>query len=157
MSRYPHLAASNVDRDEVFVAEIPGYHRVQYQSVWEPDDPQTIPPDRSISLYAYPDDPTGDCQPDPHDSEVTGSCVVEQPSLTYTLGVVKHEYFSRRGTVLLRIVGAVAVDRGVLRAAILAARPTADPEIYTADIAGYEAHEEGVPRSMGFSLVDLFG
>jgi hypothetical protein len=136
------LEAANIDRGTVFVAGIPGYHRVPQPGSWmlEPDDPQSVPANRYISLYSYPDDPTGDCRPNPHDTVVPVSpCTVERPGLTYTRGVVEHEYFYRKGTVLLRIVGPHAVDRKVLREAILTARPTDDPGVYTADVDGYES------------------
>jgi hypothetical protein len=148
------LAASNLHRDEVFVADIPGYHRVEFQLVWEPDDPQSVPPARYISLVAYPDDPTGDCQPNPNDDLAAGTCVVEQPGLTYTTGVTQHEYYYRKGTVLLQIVGTLAVDRAILRTAVLNARPTDEPGIYTTDIAGYEAQKQGMPVGMSFSFAD---
>jgi hypothetical protein len=149
------LAAASLDRDEMFVADIPGYHRVPQQRTMEPDDPGVIPPDRNASLYAYPDDPTGDCQPHPDDTVLAGSpCTVEQPGLTYTLGAVSHEYFHRKGTVLLRLVGTLTVSRDVLRDAILNARPTTTPGIYTTDIDGYEATELGGPPGMQFLPAD---
>jgi hypothetical protein len=52
--------------------------------------------------------------------------------------------------VLLRIVGSVAVDRAVLRDAILTARPTAAPDIYTTDIDGYDASPQGDPPGTQF-------
>lgn len=139
------LAAANIDRGSVFVAGIPGYHRVPQPGSWmlEPDDSRSVPADRYISLYSYPDDPTGDCQPNPHDTMAGSPCTVERPGLTYIVGVVEHEYFYRKGTVLLRIVGPHAVDRKVLREAILTARPTGDPDVYTADIDGYESQPGG--------------
>lgn len=149
------LDAARIDRRTVFVAEIPGYHRVPQQATMEPDDPAMIPPARYITLYTYPDDPTGDCQPNPRDSEMAGSpCTVEQPGLTYTVGVVNHQYFYRRGTVLLRIVGTLAVDRALLRDAILRASPTADPTVYTTDIAGYESVLPATASGMQFGFAD---
>ncbi len=134
------LAAADLDRGTVFVTDIPGYHRVPYQSVMEPDDPRSVPPERYVTLYAYPDDQTGDCAPgNPHDDVTPVSpCTVERPGLTYTVGVTHHQYFHRRGTLLLRIVGSIAVERDVLRDAVLTARPTANPGVHTTDIDGYE-------------------
>lgn len=133
------LAEAHVNRDEVFVVDIPGYHRLPRQSVMRPDDPQAIPPDRDITLYAYPDDPAGDCVPSSYDLTATSPCVVERPGLAYTAGVVDHQYVHRKGTVLLRVVGSHAVGRDLLRAAVLAARPAAEPGVYTTDIDGYVA------------------
>ncbi|MDQ3787040.1 MAG: hypothetical protein M3422_07335 [Actinomycetota bacterium] len=149
------LAAANLSRGTVFVTDIPGYHRVPYQSVMEPDDPRSVPPPRYVTLYAYPDDPTGDCEPHPEDATMAGfPCTVERPGLTYTAGVTDHQYFYRKGTLLLRIVGSLAVDRDVLRDAILNARPTAKPRVHTTDINGYEALEQGSPPAMGFQPED---
>jgi hypothetical protein len=151
------LAAAHVDRRTVFVAEIPGYHRVPQQLSWTlvPDDPQLIPPPRYISLFAYPNDPTADCQPHPNDSTMAGfPCTVEQPGLTYIAGVAEHEYFHRKGNLVLHIVGTLAVDRGILRDAILTARETGEPGIYTTDIDGYESQPQGTPPGTAFSLKD---
>jgi hypothetical protein len=145
------LAAANLDRGQVFVAHIPGYHRVPQQWAMAPDDPQSVPPDRHLTLYAYPDDPTGDCQPHPNDTTFVDSpCTVERPGLTYTVGVTSHQYFHRKGTLLLRTVGTLAVDRDILRDAALTARPATEPGIYTTDIDGYEASLTGPPPSMLF-------
>jgi hypothetical protein len=146
------LAAANLQRGEVFVADVPGYHRVPRQlSMMEPDDPRSIPPNRYLTLVAHLDDTTGDCQPHPSDTVLAGApCTVEQPGLTYTLGVTTHQYFYRQGTVLLQVVGPLAVERAVLRDAIRTARPTAEPGIYTSDVDGYEAMKGGAPLGMAF-------
>lgn len=154
------LAAARVDRGTVFVAQIPGYHRVPQLNalVLVPDDPQSVPPPRFISLYAYPDDPTGDCQADPRDTDHNLSgfpCTVEQPGLTYTPGAAEHQYVYRKGTLRLRIVGTIAVDRDVLRDAIRSARPTAVPEVYTTDVEGYEAVPLAGPAGTLLQVKDM--
>ena len=149
------LAAADVDRGEIFVTQIPGYHRVQYQPTMEPDDPRSTPPERYLSLVAYPGDPTPDCLPNPNDTMLAGSpCTVEQPGLTYTVGVTTHQYFYRKGTMLLQLVGSIAVDRDLLRGAILTAVPTADPAIYTTEVDGYEATMQGMPPGTQFVPTD---
>ncbi len=149
------LDAADLDRGEVFVVDIPGYHRVPHQAVMEPDDPRTVPPHRYVSLFAYPGDPAGDCRPNPHDYLTpTAPCTVERPGLTYTPGAVEHQYFHRRGTVLLHVVGSLAVDRDVLRDAVLTARPTAKPGIYTTDIEGFEAVAQGTQPGTRFEVED---
>lgn len=148
------LAAAGLERAQVFVADIPGYHRVpQQRGSMMPDDPRVIPPARYVSLVVHVDDPTGDCQPHPNGSVLADApCTVERPGLTYRVGVVEHEYFYRKGTVLLQLVGSLAVERDVLRDAVLAARPAGEHGSYTTEVAGFEgmAHSTG----MDFRLTD---
>lgn len=149
------LAAAHVERGGIFVTDIPGYHRVEHQRSFEPDDPGSVPPQRHLELLTHPDDATGDCQPDPRDSRLMGApCAVEEPGLTYTAGVTEHQYAHRRGTTRLRIVAPLAVDRAVLRAAILTARPTARPDRYTTEVDGYETMDVGAAPSVFLQVED---
>ncbi|TDP94990.1 hypothetical protein EV186_105222 [Labedaea rhizosphaerae] len=129
------LAAVHATRNQYFVTQVDGLHPAPGLNLWylEPDDPAAPPSPRAVSVYAYVDVPAGDdCARATGDTDLRDApCTVERPGLAYVAGQDWHEYYYRRGPVLVRVLGTRAVDRGILRAATLSARPATDDELLT--------------------------
>jgi hypothetical protein len=147
------LAAAHVERGQYFVVSIPGYRPVPNQGLWylEPEDPPYL---RAVSVYADLAMPPGDeCKRAPMDTDLAqqAPCTIERPGLAYLEGPDKHEYYYRRGPLLVRIVGTRAVDRDVLRTAALSVRPATDDELLTELPLGPRQHRSFMGVLKGFA------
>ena len=148
------LTAARLDRTHAFVTRVPGYH-VDPRGAWlslAPDDPATAPPDRTIQLYTVNPDVSADCAPDPLSHAFMSSCTVEQPGLAYFENG-EHGYVLHRGTSVITIIASPAVDRGVLRAAVLAAVPAPGHDFYTTTVPGYRG-QQATSQEVVFDLLD---
>ncbi|WP_432958351.1 hypothetical protein [Micromonospora haikouensis] len=121
-------SAALQDARDVFVADVPGYRGQPMGPPpgmsYEPADHMSGPRSVVLTLTAVRAEFDAPC--------FQVRCTPEGGGLTYVRAEATHAYVLRRGGVDVQVTGGMAVDRALLRRAVLAARPATDEELLRA-------------------------
>ncbi|WP_144420233.1 MULTISPECIES: hypothetical protein [Micromonospora] len=121
-------SAALQDARDVFVADVPGYRGQPMGPPpgmsYEPADHMSGPRSVVLTLTAVRANVNAPC--------FQVRCTPEGGGLTYVRAEATHAYVLRRGAVDVQVTGGMAVDRALLRRAVLAARPATDEELLRA-------------------------
>ncbi|MER7893073.1 hypothetical protein ABTX15_24955 [Micromonospora sp. NPDC094482] len=173
------LVVAGVQRETAYAVVIPGYLPTDDRdygnrlggSRFRPENPDTVPPDRFISINAYDRVSPGEqmcAQPTAQDSRLTwGSCTVEKDGLVYRHNEIQHGYQVSVGRRYVTVVGTPAVDHDLLRAAALSLHLATAEELgdaqtqtggyYAATVPGYVGQVTGIPPGMLYTPADRTG
>ncbi|MGW0515958.1 hypothetical protein [Crossiella sp. NPDC003009] len=117
------LAATSVDRTQLFATELPGYRIRRDSAGWRLAPPGEPRGAKDVEVTAVPPGTATEA------CAASLECAEDAPGLRYQRTAGQHGYVHQRERLAVRVLGSLGVDRKLLREAALAARPATDAEL----------------------------